>query len=95
MTGELVKNSRCPLCGGRMKRGVATIPFILGNTVIVVKDVPAEICSSCHEPYMTGKVTNRITILLNRPRSFPAEVSIVSYLQLEDVPALSAAVSIC
>ena len=94
MTGKLVKNSRCPLCGGRMKRGVATIPFILSNTVIVVKDVPAEICPSCHEPYMTGKVTDRITVLLNRLRSLPTEVSIVSYLQLEAVPALSAAVSV-
>ena len=94
MTGELVKNSRCPLCGGRMKRGVATIPFILSNTVIVVKDVPAEICSSCHEPYMTGEVTDRITVLLSRFRSLPAEVSIASYSQLEAVPALSAAVSV-
>ena len=94
MIGELVKNSRCPLCGGRMKRGVATIPFILRNTVIVVKDVPAEICSNCHEPYMTGKVTDRITVLLNRLRSLPAEVSIVSYLQLEAVPALSTAVGV-
>jgi len=96
MTGELVKNSRCPLCGGRMKRGVATIPFVLRNTVIVVKNVPAEICSSCHEPYMTGEVTDRITVLLNRLRSLPTEVSIVSYsqLELEAVPALSTAVSI-
>lgn len=91
MTDELVENSRCPLCGGRMKWGVATIPFILRNTVIVIKDVPAEICSSCHEPYMTGKVTDRITVLLNRLRSLPAEVSIVSYFQLEAVLALSTA----
>lgn len=94
MTGELVRNSRCPLCGGRMKRGVATIPFILSNTVIVVKDVPAEICSSCNEPYITGKVTDRITGLLNQLRSLPAEVSILSYSQLEAVPALFTAVGV-
>lgn len=94
MTGELVKDSRCPLCGGRMKRGMATIPFILGNTVIVVKDVPAEICSNCHEPYMTGEVTDGITLLLNRLRSLPAEVSIVSYSQLEAVPTSSTAVGV-
>ncbi len=94
MTGELVRNSRCPLCGGRMKRGVATIPFILSNTVIVVKDVAAEICSSCHESYMTGKVTDRITGLLNQLRSLPAEVSIASYSQLEAVPALFTAVGV-
>lgn len=94
MTGELVRNSRCLLCGGRMKRGVATIPFILSNTVIVVKDVPAEICSSCNEPYITGKVTDRITGLLNQLRSLPAEVSILSYSQLRAVPALFTAVGV-
>jgi YgiT-type zinc finger domain-containing protein len=94
MTGELARNNRCPLCGGRMKRGAATIPFILRNTVIVVKDVPAEICSSCHEPYMTGEVTDRITVLLNQLCSLPTEVSIVSYFQLEAVPALSTAVGV-
>lgn len=77
-----------------MKRGVATIPFILSNTVMVVKDVPAEICSSCNEPYITGKVTDRITGLLNQLRSLPAEVSIASYSQLEAVPALFTAVGV-
>jgi YgiT-type zinc finger domain-containing protein len=79
MIGELEKNSRCPLCGGRLKSGVATIPFLLPDTVVLVKDVPAEVCQSCHEPYVTGKVTDRITDLLNQLRAFPAEVSIVSY----------------
>jgi len=92
MTGELERNSHCPLCGGRVKPGLATIPFILADTVILVKDAPAGVCSSCHEPYMTGEVTDRITVLLNQIRSLPAEVSFVSYSQLEAVPASSTTV---
>jgi len=93
MTGELEGNSCCPVCGGRLKPALATIPFILADTVILVKDVPAEVCSSCHEPYTTGVVTDRITALLNQMRSLPAEVSIISYSQLEGVPTSSATVS--
>jgi YgiT-type zinc finger domain-containing protein len=70
-----------------MKQGVATIPFILADTLILVKEVPAEICTSCHEPYTTGEVTDKITALLNRLRTFPTEISVVSYSQLEAVPA--------
>jgi len=88
MTGERARNSRCPLCGGRLRPGVATIPFVLPDTVVLIKDVPAEICLSCHEPYMVGKVTDRITSLLNQLRAFRAEVSIVSYsdAELQPVP---------
>jgi YgiT-type zinc finger domain-containing protein len=64
MIGELAKNSECPVCGGRLKQGLATAPFFLTNAVVLVKGVPSEICASCHEPYTTGKVTDRILKLL-------------------------------
>jgi hypothetical protein len=32
----------------------------------VIKDVPAETCSNCHEPFMTGKVTDRVSSLLQQ-----------------------------
>ena len=81
MTGEHVhKEGRCPLCGGRLVPNQrATIPFVLENTVAVIKDVPAEVCASCHESYMTGEVTDRVTDLLRQLRSLQTEVSVVSY----------------
>jgi YgiT-type zinc finger domain-containing protein len=76
-------NGRCPLCGGRMEQTqAATIPFVLENAVVVIKDVPAEVCVSCHEPYVTGKVTDRVVDLLRQLRSLQTEVSVVSYLAL-------------
>jgi len=84
MTGEPAKSEgRCPLCGGRLlPNQTATIPFVLENTVVVVKDVPAEVCASCHETYTTGQVTDRLTDLLKQLRSLQAEVSVVSYSTL-------------
>ncbi len=81
MTGECERgNGRCPLCGGRLlAQQRATIPFVLENTVAVIKDVPAEVCASCHESYMTGDVTDRVTALLRQLHSLPTEVSVVSY----------------
>ena len=73
-------NGRCPLCGGRLVPDQrATIPFILENTVIVIRDVPAEACANCHEPFMTGKVTDRVADLLKQLHSLKSEVSVVSY----------------
>ena len=83
MAGEVDERSSCPLCGGRLKSGIYAVPFVFEGTVIVVKDVPAESCRSCHEPYVSGKVTDKLTSLLTRLKALRTEVSIVSYTDRE------------
>jgi YgiT-type zinc finger domain-containing protein len=83
MAGASEERSNCPLCGGRLKTGISAIPFVFEGMVIVVKDVPAESCRSCHEPYVSGKVTDKLTELLTRLKSLRTEVSIVSYADRE------------
>ena len=83
MAGEVDERSSCPLCGGRLKSGISAVPFVFEGTVIVVKDVPAESCRSCHEPYVSGKVTDKLTSLLTRLKALRTEVSIVSYTDRE------------
>lgn len=87
MTGRRESAKRCPLCGGRLRAGQATIPFVLRQSAILVKDVPAEICRSCHEPYMIGTVADRVTRLLAQLRKMRAEVSVVSYADARSAPA--------
>jgi YgiT-type zinc finger domain-containing protein len=87
MTGELANDKRCPLCGGRLKTGLATIPFLFEQRVVLVKGVPAEICGSCHEPFTAGQVTDQIVDLLNQFRATRAEVSITSYADLVPLAA--------
>mgnify|MGYP005726332901 CR=1 FL=1 len=84
MTGVRVnkKNKICPSCGGLLEDGKATIPFITGkNIIVVIKDVPAEICLDCHEPYVSGSVTDQVLALLKQLKSLKSEVSIVTYSQ--------------
>ncbi len=88
MTGK-PENNRCPLCGGRLQPGLATVPFLLPNATVLIKNVPAIICSSCHEPYTTGKVTDRIVGLLNSLRGLQAEVLVLPYSELKSAPVLT------
>ena len=69
----------CPTCGGRLEKGLANIPFIFGDAVIVIKQVPAEICGDCHEPFMAGYATDEVMSLLNQLRALPSEVTVVNY----------------
>ena len=81
MTGNAEKRTykRCPLCGGEMKDGVTTIPFMIGDRVTVIKNVPAEICSDCGEAYMKSSVVDRIESLLDRVEALHSEMSVLQF----------------
>ena len=67
MTGKRVDSKKCPLCGGPLFSGEATIPYVLqGGTVVVVKNVPVEICGDCHEPFTTGRTTDQVMQMLRQ-----------------------------
>jgi YgiT-type zinc finger domain-containing protein len=79
MTGER-ENRICPICGGPLYPGVATIPFVLSEErVIVIKGVPAETCGDCHEPFMSSKITDDVMALVSQLKRLGSEVSVVSF----------------
>jgi len=80
MTGERASKT-CPTCGGSLHAGIANVPFILDETVVVIRGVPADICADCHEPFMAGRVTDQVMVLLNQLKALRSEVSVVSYSQ--------------
>jgi YgiT-type zinc finger domain-containing protein len=70
---------KCPLCGGEMFEGIATIPFLSGDQVTIIKNIPAEICSDCGEAYMKSSIVGNIESLLDRLEALGSEVSVVHY----------------
>ncbi|NHZ72774.1 MAG: YgiT-type zinc finger protein [Aquificales bacterium] len=75
------ENKICPTCGGDLATGLATVPFIFEETVVVVKSVPAEICSNCYEPFLNGMVTDQVMALLTQLKQLNSEVSVVAYTE--------------
>jgi YgiT-type zinc finger domain-containing protein len=74
-----ITHKKCPLCGGEMFEGIATIPFLSGDQVAIIKNIPAEICSDCGEAYMKSSIVGNIESLLDRLEALGAEVSVVHY----------------
>lgn len=79
MTIEHDSHRPCPLCGGDLAPSVATIPFVLGPTVVVVKGAPAEVCGSCGEAFLDDAAADDVTALLRSAQAAGAEVVVVSY----------------
>jgi YgiT-type zinc finger domain-containing protein len=69
----------CPLCGGELSTSVATIPFVLGATVAVLKGVPAEVCDTCGEAFLDSAATDDVSALLRSARGAGAEVLVMAY----------------
>jgi hypothetical protein len=60
------------------------IPYVLkDNTVVVVKNVPAEICGDCREAFTTGQMTDQLIALVQQLKELRREVSVVSYREYE------------
>lgn len=62
-----VKN-RCPVCGGEKIKGKTTVTVDLDTAVIVVRKVPAMICSICGADWIDDKTTEKIEQIVNQAR---------------------------
>jgi len=79
MAGKRENFKRCPLCGGELQDGVANIPFLIGEKLALIRNVPAEICSDCDESYMKSSVVGRIELILDRLDELHFEMSVIQY----------------
>ncbi len=78
MIGE-PENDRCYFCGGRLEARAATIPFVVKGSVVVIKNVPALVCSQCGEAIMTSPVAQVVDRLLKQVYEIHSEVSVITY----------------
>ena len=52
---------KCVICKyGETVKGVATVTLERGDSTIVFKDVPAQVCENCGEKYLDEKTTKEL-----------------------------------
>jgi len=61
-------SSRCPLCGGSRKAGRTTFTVDLGFGVVVVRDVPASVCSQCGADWIEDSIASKLEEIVNDAR---------------------------
>jgi YgiT-type zinc finger domain-containing protein len=59
---------RCPLCKGEMAKGRKTnLPYELSDeSVIIVKNVPAIICSQCGNVFIEADILSKVEKILDK-----------------------------
>lgn len=56
---------KCPLCGGTKTAGKTTFTVDLGFGVVVVRDVPATVCSQCGADWITDSISAKLEEIVN------------------------------
>jgi len=56
---------KCVVCQyGETESGTTTVTLTRGETTIVIREVPAQICTICGEEYLDAKTGKRLSRLL-------------------------------
>ena len=70
----------CVLCkNGETRPGRVTVTLERGKTVVVVRDVPADVCENCGEYYLDSSVAQEVYQRAEAAVARNAEVEILHY----------------
>ena len=71
---------KCVICKtGHTHPGTATVTLQRNNSVVVIRDVPADICEDCGEYYLSEPVAKRIYADADATVQRHVEVEILRY----------------
>lgn len=68
----------CPLCGGKRREGTTTFTSDLGFGVVVIRQVPALVCSQCHAEWMDDAAAEEVEAIVNDARRRKLTVEVTS-----------------
>jgi len=71
---------RCVMCKqGETQPGKASVTLQRGETTVIVKEVPADVCENCGEYYLSDAITERILAMAEEAVRKGAEVEILRF----------------
>ena len=69
----------CFRCKGNTENRLRTHAATLDECIIIIKNVPALVCTQCGEVYFTDDVMANLEVIVDRLESLIKEVAIVDY----------------
>lgn len=70
----------CTICrNGETKPGHATVSLQRGDSTVILKQVPAEVCDNCGEYYLSNQITAQVLEKAQAAVKSGAEVEILRF----------------
>jgi YgiT-type zinc finger domain-containing protein len=74
------KRMRCVICQyGETEPGTTTVTLTRGETTVVIRDVPALICTTCGEEYVDAETGARLSQIAERAVDEGVQVDVRRY----------------
>jgi YgiT-type zinc finger domain-containing protein len=71
---------RCILCKqGNTKSGMVTVTLQRGDTTVIIKGVPAQVCENFGEYYLNDEITERVLSMAGEAVKKNVEVEILRF----------------
>lgn len=70
--------SQCPLCGGTKKPGTTTFTAELEFGIVVVRSVPALLCSMCGADWIQDDIAARLEVIVNEAKQKRLQVEVTT-----------------
>ena len=69
----------CFMCKGNLEEKKVNYVIDLENTIIIIKEVPAKVCTQGGEQYVDDETAENIEKIVNQLKKLATEVTIVNY----------------
>ena len=79
---------KCFVCKGHLEDKKTTFMAETGASIILVKNVPSQVCRQCGEVSYNNEVADCLDKILNKMRESLAEISVVNYSDRTGVKAV-------
>lgn len=71
---------KCVMCkGGELAPGKTTVKVQRDDTLVIIRDVPADVCQDCEEAYLDSTVALNIEKQVEEAVARHAEIEILRY----------------
>jgi YgiT-type zinc finger domain-containing protein len=58
---------KCLICKNeKMRNGKTILPIERGNAILLLTDIPAQVCANCGEPYIKEEIEREVQKLANK-----------------------------
>jgi YgiT-type zinc finger domain-containing protein len=65
----MTNSDNCALCGSKLREGSTDLVLKAGDELVVIKKVPALVCSCCGEAHVTPDVSEKIDEVMKEYRT--------------------------
>lgn len=69
----------CPLCGRLKKKGTTTFTADMENTLVVIRNVPATLCSLCGNEWLSDEAAKSVESIVEEAKKIHRQVEVTQY----------------